>query len=148
MNKKLTRLLVGTVLALSASTASAALIDIGTLSLDVTGGNFISVVDVDGHSGVRWDSAFIAFDPVMVNEGDTLNVGFEFLGGQTLELISGVYNSGREIVQFHQSTPSISNQNSSTVSFSGVEGDLGLPGVFASSGSAGFFNGTVSAKGA
>lgn len=146
MNKKLMSIVAGSVLALSASTASAVVIDMGTLSLDVNEGSFVDVVDYYGESGVYWNSALVSFDPIVVNEGDILNVGFEFLDGQSLELLGGTYNSGREIVQFRQSTPSISNANDSTVSFTGVEGSLNDGGVFSSSGTAGFFNGTVSAN--
>lgn len=146
MSKKLISIVAGSVLALSASAASAVVIDMGTLSLDVNGGTFVDVVDYYGESGVYWNSALVTFDPIVVNEGDILNVGFEFLDGQSLELLGGTYNSGREIVQFRQSTPSISNANGSTVSFTGVEGSLNDGGVFSSSGTAGFFNGTVSAN--
>jgi hypothetical protein len=93
---------------------------------------------------VYWNSALVSFDPVTVNEGDILNVGFEFLAGQSLELLAGSYNSGREIVQFRQISPLTSNSNDATVSFTGVEGSLNNGGVFSSSGTGGFFNGTVS----
>jgi hypothetical protein len=146
MSKKLLSIVAGSVLALSASTASAVVIDMGTLSLDVNEGTFVDVVDYYGESGVYWNSALVTFDPIVVNEGDILNVGFEFLDGQSLELLGGSYNSGNEIVQFRQSSPSISNANASTVSFTGVEGSLNDGGVFSSSGTAGFFNGTVSAN--
>lgn len=146
MNMKLMRLLAGSVLALSMSTASAVPIDIGTLSLDVTQGTFTNVVDASGESGVYWNSDFVTFDPITINEGDTLNVGFEFLAGQTLELISGAYNSGREIFQYREPRSSITNSVTSTVSFTGVEGDLNSPGVFTMTGTASFINGTVGAN--
>lgn len=146
MSKKLMRLLAGSVLALSASTASAVPIDIGTLSLDVTQGTFTNVVDASGESGVYWNSDFVTFAPITINEGDTLNVGFEFLAGQTLELISGAYNRGREIFQYRELGFSITNSMTSTVSFTGVEGDLNSPGAFTTTGTASFINGTVSAN--
>ena len=146
MNKNLMKLLAGSVLALSTSMASAAFIDVGTLSIDVTQGSFLNAVDYYGESGVYWNSELIAFEPITVNEGDILNVGFEFLEGQTLELFDGAYNLGREIFQFRQITPQIANSNTSTASFTGVEGDFNSPGVFTSTGTAGFFNGTVSAN--
>ena len=146
MKNKLIRLLVGSIFALFTGTASAILIDLGTLNLDVTEGTFVNVVDVGGNSGMRWDSAPVVFEPIAVYQDDILNVGFEFLAGQSLELISGVYNSGREITQFRQTTsPFYSNWNSTTVSFTGVGGDLNSPGVFTSTSSGGFLNGTVAA---
>jgi hypothetical protein len=146
MNKWLANFLTGSILVLFTSGASASLIDIGTLEVDVTQGTFLNVVDAGGESGVYWNSAFIDINPVTVNQGDTFKVGFEFLNGQSLELINGAYNTGREIFQFRQITPLVSNQNSSTVSFTGVEGSLNSPGMFSSTGTAGFFNGTVSAN--
>lgn len=146
MNNKQMRFLAGSVLALSMCTASAIPIDIGTLSLDVTQGTFTNVVDAAGESGVRWDSGFVTFNPITINDGDTLKVGFEFLTGQTLELIGGAYNNGREIFQFREPTFSITNSSTTTVSFTGIEGDLNSPGVFTSTGTASFINGTVSAN--
>jgi hypothetical protein len=144
MNKKLMNYLTGSILLLFTSGASAVVIDVGTLNLDVTEGSFLNVIDAAGESGVYWNSAFIAIEPVTVNQGDTFNVGFEFLNGQSLELISGAYNTGREIFQYRQVTPPVSNHNTSTVSFTGVGGSLNSPGMFSSTGTAGFFNGTVS----
>ena len=48
MKNKLIRLLVGSIFALFTGTASAILIDLGTLNLDVTEGTFVNVVDVGG----------------------------------------------------------------------------------------------------
>lgn len=146
MIKRLMTFLAGSILLLSTSGASAVLIDIGTLNLDVTQGSLLNVVDANGESGVYWNSPFIDINPVTVNEGDTFIVGFEFLDGQSLELLSGAYNTGREIFQFRQITPPVTNQNRSTVSFTGVEGSLNSPGNFSSTGTAGFFNGTVGAN--
>ncbi len=143
MNKRLKNILAGTVMVLSASTTSAAVIDMGTLSLDVTRGTFVDVVDYYGESGVYWYSDIVAFEPITVNEGDILNVDFEFLAGQSLELINGTYNLGREIAQYRQGTPPIANRNTSTASFTGVEGDLNSPGIFTSTSLGSFFNGTV-----
>lgn len=146
MNKKLMRLLVGSVLALSTSTASAVPIDIGTLSLDVTQGIFTNVVDAGGESGVYWDSGIVTFSPITINDGDTLKVGFEFLAGQTLELINGAYNRGNEIFQYREPASSFTNSATTTVSFTGVEGNLNFPGEFTTSGTASFINGTVGAN--
>lgn len=146
MNKKLMPLLAGSVLALSTVTASAVPIDLGTLSVDVTQGTFTNVVDAGGESGVRWDSDFVSFSPITINDGDSLNVGFEFLAGQTLELISGAYARGSEIFQYREPGSSVSNSATTTVSFTGVEGDLNAPGEFTTTGSAGFINGTVGAN--
>ena len=143
MKKPVSRKLIAPILLLFASTSSAALIDIGTHSLDVTQGTLIDKVDFFGEPGVYWESQLISINPVLVSEGDTINIGFEFLDGQSLEVLDGSYNKGREIVQFRQVSDSASNGSDTTVSFTGVAGDLIDPGIFSSSGTASFLNGTV-----
>lgn len=133
---------IGVIFASFTSNASAAFIDLGILNIDVNQGSERNVVDVHGEPGIYWDSDIIHFEAMEINEGDTIRLGFEFLPGQSLELLAGDYAAGREIVQYRQSTPTMQIRTSTIVSFTGVEGDL-LPGEFSSTGTASFFHGTI-----
>lgn len=134
---------LGLIITTFSSNLSANFIDLGTLSLDVSQGNERAVVDVYGVSGVYWDSEIINFDGIKISEGDTIRVGFEFLDGQSLELIDGDYYVGNEIVQYRQVAPGMQITTATSVSFTGVEGELLAPGIFSSQGVASFFNGTI-----
>lgn len=143
MSNILTRWLIVLILAPLTSTSFAAPINLGTFNLDVNEGTFFDVVDYWGESGVRWESSFITFDPITINNGDTLEVGFEFLAGQSLELVNGDYNQGREIAQYREPLNSNTNWSDSSIAFTGVEGDLYSPDDFSGIGTASFINGTI-----
>jgi len=97
------------------------------LTTDPSLGAIQGVVDASANPGEQWTSAEIGFAPITLSQGDVLTLSIAFSGGLSLQLQSGVYNTGREVLDFDMLpiAAAIDLQASSTLSsFSGVAGDL------------------------
>jgi hypothetical protein len=97
------------------------------LSTDPTLGVFQNVLDASNNPGVIWTSAPIAFDPIVVDQGDIITLKVTLTGGQSLELQSGAFFSGNEEISFTllPLAPGTTLSASSTLTaLSGVAGNL------------------------
>ena len=97
------------------------------LTTDPSAGTIQTDVDASNNVGHEWRSVDIPITPIMVNQGDDVTVNVTFSGGQSLQLHSGAWLSGNELMAFtlHPLAPGTSITETTTLSsFSGVGGAL------------------------
>ena len=113
------------------SPVSASIIAVD-LTVDIYTGTLQNFSDGNGIVGKRWIlTPTQSFSPVTIGQGDQLNLNILFSPGQSMELTSGNFNAGGEIITFLKYFSSITalTSTSTLTSFTGLSGalDAALP---------------------
>ncbi len=92
-------LVVACVTAIGGGPARAASFSLN-LTTDPSLGTIANVVDANSNPGQRWTSVSIAFDPIMLDQGDSVSLSIVFSDALSVVMQSGAFSSGNENIAF------------------------------------------------